>query len=128
MISKKILQIEYNLETPDLKKLYIDVEGKSQVRRSTMQSVIVTVTDGQEPTSDATVVVQVQDYGENILKDFKGNADSNGKYAFSWEIDKNAKAETLLVFIDVTNGFSSASSVFSFEVICHCGEPDCECR
>lgn len=128
LIDKKILQIEYDSETLDSQRLYIDVEGNSQVRHGTMQSIIVTVTDGQEPIRGATVIVQVEDYGENILKDFNGNTDSNGKYVFSWEIDKNAEAETLLVFVDATNGFSSANSVFSFEVTCHCGEPDCECR
>ena len=128
LIDKKIFQIEYDLETPDLQKLYISMEGKSQVRRGTIQSIIVTVTDGEEPIRDVIVLVQVEDYGENKLKDFKGNTDSNGNYIFSWEIDKNAKEETLLVFVDVTDGFSSASSVFSFEVTCHCGEQNCECR
>ena len=128
LIDKKIFQIEYDLETPDLQKLYISMEGKSQVRRGTIQSIIVTVTGGQEPIRDVIVLVQVEDYGENKLKDFKGNTDSNGNYIFSWEIDKNAKEETLLVFVDVTDGFSSASSVFSFEVTCHCGEQNCECR
>lgn len=128
LIDKKIFQIEYDLETQGLQKLYLDVEGKSQVRRGTMQSIMVTVTDGQEPIRDVVVLVKVEDYGENKLKDFKGNTDSNGNYIFSWEIDKNAEAETLLVFVDITDGFSSTSSVFSFEVTCHCGEPDCECR
>ncbi|MGH9999366.1 MAG: hypothetical protein ACRD90_05860 [Nitrosopumilaceae archaeon] len=128
LIDKKIFQIEYDLETQDLQKLYLDVEGKPQVRRGTMQSIMVTVTDGQEPIRDVVVLVKVEDYGENKLKDFKGNTDSNGNYIFSWEIDKNAEPETLLVFVDVTDGFSSTSSVFSFEVTCHCGEPDCECR
>jgi hypothetical protein len=128
LISKKILQIEYDSETADSQRLYVDVEGKSQVRRGTTQDVIITVTDGQELIRDVIVLVQVEDYGENILEDFKGNTDSNGNYVFSWEIDKNAEAETLLVFVDVTDGFSSASSVFSFEVTCHCGEQDCECR
>ena len=128
LIDKKIFQIEYDLETPDLQKLYISMEGKSQVRRGTIQSIIVTVTGGQEPIRDVIVLVQVEDYGENKLKDFKGNTDSNGNYIFSWEIDKNAKEETLLVFVDVTDGFSSASSVFSFEVTYHCGEQNCECR
>jgi len=128
LISKKILQIEYDSETADSQRLHVDVEGKSQVRRGTTQDVIITVTDGQEPIRDVIVLVQVEDYGENILEDFKGNTDSNGNYVFSWEIDKNAEAETLLVFVDVTDGFSSASSVFSFEVTCHCGEQDCECR
>jgi hypothetical protein len=68
----------------------------------------------------------VEDYGENEIIDFEGNTDSDGNYSFSWEIDKNAKAETLLVFVDATNGFSSASSIFSFEVWCHCGEQDCD--
>jgi len=128
LINKKIFQIEYNSETQDIQRLYIEVEGKSQVRRGTMQSIIVTVTDGQEPIHDVTVLVRVEDYGENKLKDFEGITDSNGNYVFSWEIDNNAEAETLLVFVDVTDGFSSASSVFSFEVTCHCGEQNCECR
>ncbi|MGI0041672.1 MAG: hypothetical protein ACRD94_06885, partial [Nitrosopumilaceae archaeon] len=59
LIDKKIFQIEYDLETGDLQKLYLNVEGKSQVRRGTMQSIIVTVTDGQEPIRDAIVLVQV---------------------------------------------------------------------
>ena len=128
LINKKIIQIEYNLETPKQQNLHIDVQGYSQVRRGTMQMIAVTVTDEQDPISGATIIVQVEDYGDNILKDFKGQTDLYGKYLFSWEIDKNADAETLLVFVDVTDGFSSASSVFSFEVICHCGEPDCKCR
>lgn len=128
LINKKLFQFEYNSETQDIQRLYIDVEGKSQVRRGTMQSIIVTVIDGQEPIDDATVLVRVEDYGENEFRDFEGNTDSNGNYVFSWEIGKKADAETLLVFIDVTDGFSSASSVFSFEVVCHCGEPNCECR
>ncbi len=128
LIDKKIIQIEYDFEIPNQQKLYTDVQGKSQVRRGTMQSIAVIVTDGQNPVSDATVLVRVEDYGEHILKDFKGKTDSAGKYSFSWEIDKNAEAETLLVFVDVTNGFSSDSSIFPFEVTCHCSESDCECR
>lgn len=128
LISKKILRIENDSETVDPQRFFVDIEGKSQVRRGTMQDLIITVTDGQEPIRDVIVLVQVEDYGENILKDFKGNTDSNGNYVISWEIDKNAEAETLLVFVDVTDGFSSTSSVFSFEVTCHCGEQDCECR
>ena len=127
LISKKILQIE-NISQKVYQRLYIDVEGKSQVRRGTMQSIIVNVTDGQEPIANAIVLVHVEDYGENKLKDFRGNTESNGNYEFSWEIDKYAKAETLLVFVDVTDGFSSASLVYSFEVTCHCGEQECECR
>ena len=127
LISKKILQIE-NISQKVYQKLYIDAEGKSQVRRGTMQSIIVTVTNGQEPIANATVLAHVEDYGENKLKDFRGNTNSNGNYEFSWEIDKYAKAETLLVFVDVTDGFSSASLMYSFEVTCHCGEQDCECR
>ncbi|HSF28545.1 MAG TPA: hypothetical protein VLA53_05960 [Nitrosopumilaceae archaeon] len=128
LINKKILHMEYDSETVDSQTLHVDVEGKSQVRRGTMQDVIITVTDGQEPITDVIVLVQVEDYGENIFEHFNGNTDSNGKYVISWEIDKNAEAETLLVFVDVTDGFSSTSSVFSFEVTCHCGEQDCECR
>jgi len=127
LINKKIFQIEYDLEK-DPQRLYIDVEGKSQVRRGTMQSIIVTVTDEQGTVDGATIFVQVEDYEETKLKDFSGITDSNGNYFFSWEIGKYAEAETLLVFIDVTDGFSSASSVYTFEVTCHCGEQDCECR
>jgi len=127
LINKKIFQIEYDSEK-DPQRLYIDVEGKSQVRRGTMQSIIVTVTDEQGTVDGASIFVQVEDYEETKLKDFSGITDSNGNYFFSWEIGKYAEAETLLVFIDVTDGFSSASSVYTFEVTCHCGEQDCECR
>ncbi|HSB57615.1 MAG TPA: hypothetical protein VLD38_07395 [Nitrosopumilaceae archaeon] len=128
LISKKIVQIEYHLDSSSTQQLHIDMDWKSQVRRGTIQSVNVTVSDGKEPISDATVIVRVEDYGENVLKDFEGNTDSYGKSAFSWEIDKNAKQETLLIFVDVTNGLSSESAMFPFEVICQCGEPDCKCR
>lgn len=128
LINKKIIQIEYDSKTPKQQKLHIDVQGYSQVRRGTMQMITVTVTDGQLPINGATIIVMVEDYGDNILTDFEGNTDLEGNYVFSWEIDKNADAETLLVFVDATDGFFSASSVFPFEVTCHCGEEDCECR
>lgn len=127
LINNKIFQINYDSGTIS-NKLHISVEGMSAVRRGTTQSIEVTVTDGQGPVKDAIVLVRVEDYGENTLKEFDGNTDSMGKYVISWEIDKNADAETLLAFIDVTDGFSSASLVYSFAVTCHCGDKDCECR
>jgi hypothetical protein len=127
LINNKIFQIDYDSEKIS-KKLHISVEGMPAVRRGTMQSIEVTVTDEQGPVKDVIVLVRIEDYGENILKDFDGNTDSNGKYVISWEIDKNAEAETLLAFIDVTDGFSSASSVYPFAVTCYCGDKDCECR
>jgi len=127
LINKKIIEIDSSFERPQhLQTLYIDVQGQAQVRRGTMQSITVHVTDGNNSIDGATVIVRVEDYGENEIIDFEGNTDSDGNYSFSWEIDKNAKAETLLVFVDATNGFSSASSIFSFEVWCHCGEQDCD--
>jgi hypothetical protein len=128
LINQKIFQIEYDSETQISQKLYIDVEGISHVRRGTMQSITVSVSDGQKTIPDAIVVVKVEDYGENVIQDFEGNTDVDGNYTFSWEINENADDETLLVFVDVTDGFTSASLVYTFDVICHCGEPDCECR
>ncbi|MGQ0796043.1 MAG: hypothetical protein ACT4N5_07675 [Nitrosopumilaceae archaeon] len=127
LINKKIFQIDYNSEKIS-KELHISVGGMSAVRRGTVQSIEVMVTNEHGPVKDVIVLVRVEDYGENVLKDFDGNTDSNGKYVISWEIDKNAEAETLLAFIDVTDGFSSASSVYQFAVTCYCGDKDCECR
>ncbi|HSD04784.1 MAG TPA: hypothetical protein VLB45_03415 [Nitrosopumilaceae archaeon] len=127
LIDSKIMIVDF--QNPNMQNhLQIYVQGKEQVRRGTMQSINVHVTDGENPLSGATVQIRVEDYGENLFKEFQGITDSKGEYFFSWEIDKNADAETLLVFVDVTDGFSSTSQMFSFQVICLCGEPNCECR
>lgn len=130
LIDSKIMIVNFQNQksVQSLHNLHIDVQGKEQVRRGTMQSIDVYVNDGQIPVSGATVTIRVEDYGENTFEEFKGITDSEGKSIFSWEIDTNSDAETLLVFVAATNGFSSVSTIFTFQVWCLCGEPNCECR
>jgi len=110
-------------------KLNVDVNGLKAVRRGTMQSIDVHVSNLVGNAGGVTVFVRVEDYGENILKEFKGITDSDGNYNISWELSKDFDdIETFLVFVDVTDGSSSETKVFSFQVYCLCGESNCKCR
>jgi hypothetical protein len=105
------------------------VNGLKAVRRGTMQDIGVHVSSLGGVIEGATVSVRVEDYGENILEEFEGVTDPNGNYNISWELSKNFNdIETFLVFVDVTDGISSKTKMFSFQVYCLCGEPDCKCR
>jgi hypothetical protein len=87
------------------------------------------VSDLNGPVAGATVSVRVEDYGENILKEFSGITGDSGDYKISWELSKDFdNIETFLVFVDVTDGISSKTSMFSFQVYCLCGEPNCKCH
>lgn len=124
LIDTDIIQIPTNNES----SMNVYVKGENAVRRGTMQEITVLVNDRQKPIEGAHVFLRIEDYGENILKEFDGFTDNKGQYLISWEIQKNAKQETLLVFIDVTDGIHTQSKVFSFDVWCLCGEPNCKCR
>jgi hypothetical protein len=109
--------------------LDVTVNGQKTVRRGTTQNILVHVTDLGGPVNGATVFVQVEDYGENVFEEFKGFTDSEGSYNVSWEIGQDfPNLKTLLVYVDVTDGLSSTTKVFTFEVYCLCGEPNCKCR
>jgi hypothetical protein len=109
--------------------LDVSVNGQKTVRRGTAQNVLVHVTDLGGPVKGATVFVQVEDYGENVFEEFRGFTNSEGIYSVSWEVGQDfPNLKTLLVYVDVTDGLSSTTKVFTFEVYCLCGEPNCKCR
>lgn len=109
--------------------LNVSVNGLKAVRRGTMQDIDVHVGSLGGVVEGATVSVRVEDYGENILEEFEGTTDPDGNYNISWELDKDFNdIETFLVFVDVTDGISSKTKMFSFQVYCLCGEPNCKCR
>lgn len=109
--------------------LNISVEGAKTVRRGTMQNITILVTDAHGPVDGATIFIRIEDYGENVFEEFKGITDDTGKFQVSWEINSDfSNLKTLLAYIDVTNGVSSGSKVFTFEVYCLCGESNCKCR
>lgn len=109
-------------------KMQVKVSGEKLIRRGTTQEITILVNDGVYPVEGARVFVRVEDFGENILKEFNGFTDSSGRYIISWEIPSNAKQEKLLSLIDVTDGIHSDSIIFSFDVWCQCGETNCKCR
>jgi hypothetical protein len=113
--------------------LDVTVDGHKAVRRGTTQNISIHVTNTDGPVTGATVFVHVEDYGEEVFEDifeeFEGVTDSEGNYNVSWEISKDfPNLKTFLVYVDVTDGISSQTKVFKFEVYCLCGEANCECR
>ncbi|MFY9301574.1 MAG: hypothetical protein WAO91_10350 [Candidatus Nitrosotenuis sp.] len=109
--------------------LNVSVDGLKAVRRGTTQNIGVHVSNLGGDIEGATVFVRVEDYGENILEEFEGVTDSDGNYNISWELSRDFDdIETFLVFVDVTDGIDSETKVFSFQVYCLCGEPNCRCR
>jgi len=116
----------HDTETPALD---VSVSGHKAVRRGTTQDITVHVSGTQGAVDGVTVFVRVEDYGQSILKEFRGATDSRGDYSVSWEIsDDIDNLERLLVYVDVTDGILSGSSLFTFEVYCLCGELNCKCR
>ena len=109
--------------------LAVSVNGQKAVRRGTDQNILVHVADLAGPVNGATVFVRVEDYGENVFEEFRGFTNSEGSYDVSWEISNDfPNLKTLLVYVDVTDGLSSTTKIFTFEVYCLCGEPNCKCR
>ena len=129
LIDKKILVLDVvNVSKID-PGLDVTIHGQKAVRRGTTQNLDIHVENFEGMVNGATVFVRVEDYGENILKEFKGETDSNGDYSISWELSTDyTDIETFLVYVDVTDGISSKTKIFAFEVYCLCGEPNCKCR
>lgn len=128
LIRQKII----SLDVVDIKKidpgLDVTINGLKAVRRGTTQNLNVHVENFEGIVEGATVFVRVEDYGENILKEFEGVTDSNGNYSVSWELRDFNDIETFITFVDVTDGLSSKTKTFTFQVYCLCGETNCKCR
>ena len=114
------------LGTPPLQ---IKVVGENQVRRGTTHSIEIQVIRGSSPIEGARVFIDIEDYGEDLIKEFDGYTNSEGYFVFSWEIPQNFDdVETLLAFIDVTDGISSKTELFKFQVYCLPGEQNCKVK
>lgn len=109
-------------------QLKVEITGEKFVRRGTMQSLMVKVMDEFSlPIKGAKIVLTVEDYGEDVIFNFDGKSNEVGQYLFSWEIPKRFNdIETLIAFIDVTDGLSSITKRFVFQVYCQPGEKNCE--
>lgn len=111
----------------EILSLEVKVAGEKQIRRGTTQTLEVQVLRDEIPVERAQVFIDIEDYGENIIKEFNGYTNSQGVFVFSWEIPKRFDdLETLLAIIDVTNNISSKTILFKFQVYCLPGERDCK--
>ena len=107
--------------------LQVDITGEQQVRRGTTHDIVVDVFRDANPVSDATVRITIEDYGEDIIRDFKGRTDDSGRFVFSWEIPKSFDdIKTLLAYVDVTDDMSAKTTLFKFQVYCLPGETGCK--
>lgn len=107
--------------------LQVDVTGQQQVRRGTTHDITVDVTRDGNPVSDSLVIITIEDYGKDIIREFEGQTDDSGRFVFSWEIPKSFDdIETLLAYVDVTDDISAKTVLFKFQVYCLPGEPGCK--
>jgi len=107
--------------------LQVDVTGQQQVRRGTTHDIMVDVFRDANPVSDALVRITIEDYGEDVIRDFKGRTDDSGRFVFSWEIPKSFDdIKTLLAYVDVTDDISAKTILFKFQVYCLPEETGCE--
>lgn len=105
----------------------LKIVGEKQVRRGTTHTIEIQVIRGDNPIEGARVFIDIEDYGEDIIKEFKGYTDSRGYFVLSWEIPQSFDdIETLLAIIDVTDGASSKTELFKFQVYCLPGEKNCK--
>ncbi|MDG7049954.1 MAG: hypothetical protein JRZ94_01985 [Nitrososphaerota archaeon] len=129
LIDKKILVLDVVDATKIDPGLDVSIHGQKAVRRGTTQNLDIHVENFEGDVDGATVFVRVENYGEDILEEFKGETDSDGNYSISWELSTDyTDIETFLVYVDVTDGIASKTKVFTFEVYCLCGESNCKCR
>ena len=130
LINNRIINLDNNTYHSDNSILNVSVDGQKTVRRGTTQSITAHVTNTRGPVNGATIFVRIEDYGENVLKEFKGNIDPSGNYNVKWEINEDDfnDIKTLRVYVDVTDGVSSTTKVFTFQVYCLCGELNCKCH
>ncbi|MCV0410160.1 hypothetical protein [Nitrosopumilus sp.] len=118
---------ESELEPTAPSGIQVEVTGQQQVRRGTTHDIVVNVTRDGYAVSDALVRITIEDYGENIIRDFTGRTDDSGRFVFSWEIPKIFDdIKTLLAYVDVTDDISAKTILFKFQVYCLPGETGCK--
>lgn len=124
LVNNKILII--NIDDPETSKLYVSVDGQHQVRRGTTQTIISHVTYDGNFVEGARVSLTIEDYDENIIREFNGFTNENGDFIFSWEVPKKIDdIKNLVAYIDVTYDNSSITKLFRFQVYCLPGEYNC---
>ena len=107
--------------------LTVEISGDKMVRRGTTHTINVHVTEDYQPLSGAKVTLTIEDYGENIIREFNGFTDQNGFFVYSWEIPKSYNDyKTLLAYISVSGNGSSQTSLFKFQVYCLPGTINCK--
>ncbi|MBI3639538.1 MAG: hypothetical protein HY223_04395 [Thaumarchaeota archaeon] len=97
--------------------LNVNLQGQNVISRGSTQSMTVTVTDGSNPVTDASVLVHVTYASGSTTKDFGGMTDYTGQYNFSWQIGGNSTPGTFDVVDASKDGYSSAHGTFSFQVV-----------
>ena len=108
-------------------ELQVKVTGEQQVRRGITHDITVDVTRDGYVVPDALVIITIEDYGENVIRDYKGRTDNSGRFVFSWEIPKSFDdIETLLAYVDVTDDISAKTVLFKFQVYCLPNEKECK--
>lgn len=107
--------------------LQVKITGEELVRRGTTHTINVHVSDGINPIPGAKVTLVIEDYGEDIIREFDGFTNQNGYFVYSWEIPKSFDdIETLLAYISVSGNGSSQTQLFKFRVYCMPGEDNCK--
>ena len=111
----------------DPKSLQVVITGQDMVRRGTTHTIEVLVTDGYSPIEGAKVTLDIEDYGENIIREFDGFTNPEGKFVFSWEVPTSFNDyETLLAFISVSGNDSSQTHLWKFQIYCLPGTTNCK--
>jgi hypothetical protein len=125
LIDHQIFSIVTN-NTP-VGEFTVSVIGQQMVRRGTTHTIVTHVTYGKVPVEGAKVTLTIEDYNEDIIKEFNGFSDQNGYFIFSWEIPKKFNdIKTLLAYISVSYNDSSTTKLFKFQVYCLPGESNCK--
>jgi len=105
-------------KTQSLGTLYINLQGPNVVSRGSIQSMTVTITDGTNPISGASVFVTVIYASEQTTKYFDGATNFSGQYNFSWQIGGNSAPGTFHVEVDASkSGYLSVHRSFTFQVV-----------
>ena len=111
----------------EISPLDVIINGDSQVRRGTTQTIEIQVLRDEIPVPGAQVFIDIEDYGEDLYKEFDGYTNSQGILVFSWEIPQSFDdIETLLAIIDVTDDISAKTELFKFQVYCLPIEQNCK--